>query len=80
MWNKLNKPTADSTTHFLTRFAGFLPGLAGLILGLHVSAVLGWIPAAIVWRVLASFHLTSVWEGGRFFVGRVVADEESNAS
>ncbi len=56
MWEQIKQALMDSTTHFLTRFANFLPGLAALILALLVSAVLAWMVAAIVRRVLASLH------------------------
>jgi hypothetical protein len=56
MWEQVKQALMDSTAHFLTRFANFLPGLAALILALLVSAVVAWILAAIVRRVLASLH------------------------
>jgi hypothetical protein len=56
MWEQIKQALVDSTTHFLTRFAHFLPGLAALILALLVSAVVAWILAAVVRRVLASLH------------------------
>lgn len=56
MWEQVKQALMESTTHFLTRFANFLPGLAALILALLVSAVVAWILAAIVRRVLASLH------------------------
>jgi len=43
----------NSTIHFLTRFANFLPGFAALILALFVSFLLAWILAVTVRRVLA---------------------------
>jgi hypothetical protein len=56
MWEQIKQALVDSTTHFLTRFAHLLPGLAALILALFVSAVFAWILTAIVRRVLASLH------------------------
>jgi hypothetical protein len=56
MWEQITQALVDSTTHFLTKFAHFLPGLAALILALFVSAVFAWILSAIVRRVLASLH------------------------
>jgi mechanosensitive ion channel-like protein len=56
MWEQIKQALVDSTTHFLTRFAHFLPGLAALILALLISAVVAWILAAVVRRVLASLH------------------------
>jgi Conserved TM helix len=56
MWEQVKQALVESTTHFLTRFANLLPGLAALILALLVSAVLAWILAAIVRRALRSLH------------------------
>ncbi len=56
MWEQVKQALVDSTARFLTRFANFLPGLAALIIALLVSAVLAWILAAIVRRVLAALH------------------------
>ena len=56
MWEQVKQALVDSTTHFLTRFANLLPGLAALFLALLVSVVLAWILAGIVRRVLAGLH------------------------
>jgi hypothetical protein len=56
MWQQAKQALIDSTSHFLTRFATLLPGLAALILALVLSAILAWILAAIVRRVLAGLH------------------------
>lgn len=56
MWQQVKQALVDSTAHFLTRFASFLPGLAALIVALFLSAILAWILAAIVRRLLASLH------------------------
>jgi len=56
MWQQVKQALVDSTTHFLTRFANLLPGLAALFLALLVSVVLAWILAGIVRRVLAGLH------------------------
>jgi hypothetical protein len=53
MWDQVKQALVDSTARFLTRFANLLPGLAALIIALFLSAVLAWILAAIVRRVLA---------------------------
>ena len=53
MWEQVRQALMDSTTHFLTRFANFLPGLAALILALLLSFMLAWVLATIVRRVLA---------------------------
>jgi hypothetical protein len=56
MWQQVKQALADSTAHFLTRFASLLPGLAALILALLVSFILAWILATIVRRLLTSLH------------------------
>lgn len=56
MWEQVRQALVDSTTHFLTRFASLLPGLAALVLALFFSIVLAWILAAIVRRLLAGLH------------------------
>jgi Conserved TM helix len=56
MWQQAKQALIDSTSHFLTRFATLLPGLAALILALVLSVILAWILAAIVRRVLAGLH------------------------
>ena len=56
MWQQAKQALIDSTSHFLTRFATLLPGLAALILALVLSAILAWILAAIVRRVLIGLH------------------------
>lgn len=52
MWDHVKQALVDSMARFLTRLANFLPGLAALIVALLVSAVLAWVLAAIVRRVL----------------------------
>jgi hypothetical protein len=66
MWEQVKQALVDSTTHFLTRFANLLPGLAALILALLVSAALAWILAASCGECLRASILTSGWEGGAF--------------
>src|SRR5215475_2006941 len=56
MWQQVKQALVDSTTHFLTRFASLLPGLAALIVALFLSAILAWILAAIARRLLTSLH------------------------
>jgi Conserved TM helix len=56
MWQQVKQALVDSTIHFLTRFASFLPGLAALIVALFLSAILAWILAAIIRRSLAGLH------------------------
>ena len=56
MWQQVKQALADSTAHFLTRFASLLPGLAALILAVLVSVILAWILATIVRRSLAALH------------------------
>ena len=56
MWEQAKQALVESTTHFLTRFANLLPGLAALIVALLLSAILAWILAIIVRRLLVSLH------------------------
>lgn len=56
MWEQVRQALVDSTTHFLTRFASLLPGLAALVLALFFSIILAWILAAIVRRLLIGLH------------------------
>jgi hypothetical protein len=56
MWEQVRQALVDSTTHFLTRFASLLPGLAALVLALFFSIILAWILAAIVRRLLTGLH------------------------
>ena len=56
MWQQVKQALADSTAHFLTKFASLLPGLVALILALLVSLLLAWILATIVRRLLTSLH------------------------
>jgi Conserved TM helix len=56
MWEQVRQALVDSTTHFLTRFASLLPGLAALVLALFFSIILAWILAAIVRHLLAGLH------------------------
>jgi len=56
MWPQVKQSLSDSTTHFLTKFATLLPGLAALILALLVSVISAWILALIVRRLLTSLH------------------------
>ena len=56
MWQQVKQALSDSTAHFVTRFAGLLPGLAALILALLVSFIFAWILATIVRRLLTSLH------------------------
>ena len=56
MWDHVKQALVDSTTRFLTRLANFLPGLAALIVALFLSAILAWILAAIVRRVLVGLR------------------------
>jgi hypothetical protein len=56
MWEQVKQALMVSTTHFLTRFASLLPGLAALIVALLLSAILAWILAAIVRRSLESLR------------------------
>jgi len=56
MWEQIRQALVDSTTHFLTRFASLLPGLAALILALFFSVILAWIVAGTVRRLLAGLR------------------------
>jgi hypothetical protein len=56
MWQQVKQALVDSTARFLTRFASLLPGLAALIVAALLSVISAWILAAIVRRVLVSFH------------------------
>ena len=56
MWQQVKQALADSTAHFLTKFASLLPGLVALILALLVSLLLAWILATIVRRLLTSLQ------------------------
>jgi Mechanosensitive ion channel, conserved TM helix len=52
MWEQVKQALVNSTTHFLTRLANFLPGFAALIVALLVSFLVAWVLASIVRRVL----------------------------
>src|SRR5215471_12837193 len=56
MWQQVKQALVDSTTHFLTRFASLLPGLAALVVALFLSAILAWILATITQRLLTTLH------------------------
>ena len=56
MWQQINEALQQSTTHFLTRFASLLPGLAALIVALFLSVILAWILAMMTRRVLSSLR------------------------
>jgi len=56
MWQQVRQVLMDSEARFLTRVANLLPGLAAFIIALLLSVISAWILAAIVRRVLASFH------------------------
>lgn len=56
MWEQVKEALVQSTTHFLTRFASLLPGLAALILALFFSMILAWILAIIARRILGSLR------------------------
>jgi hypothetical protein len=56
MFQQAKQALVESTAHFLTRFASLLPGLAALIVALFLSAILAWILAIIVRRLLASLN------------------------
>jgi len=52
MWEQVKQALVQSTLHFLTRFAGMLPGLVALILAVLVSIVIALILASVVGRLL----------------------------
>lgn len=56
MWQQVKEALQQSTTHFLTRFASLLPGLAALIVALFLSLILAWILAMMTRRVLGSLR------------------------
>lgn len=56
MWQQVKEALQQSTTHFLTRFASLLPGLAALIVALFLSVILAWILAMMTRRVLGSLR------------------------
>jgi hypothetical protein len=56
MWQQVKDALQQSTTHFLTRFASLLPGLAALIVALFLSVILAWILAMMTRRVLGSLR------------------------
>jgi hypothetical protein len=56
MWEQVKEALLQSTTHFLTRFASLLPGLAALILALFFSVILAWILAIVARRILGSLR------------------------
>jgi hypothetical protein len=56
MWQQVKDALQQSTTHFLTRFASLLPGLAALIVALFLSLILAWILARMARRVLGSLR------------------------
>lgn len=56
MWQQVKDALQQSTTHFLTRFASLLPGLAALIVALFLSLILAWILAMMTRRILGSLR------------------------
>ena len=56
MWQQVKDALQQSTTHFLTRFATLLPGLAALIVALFLSVILAWILAMTTRRILGSLR------------------------
>ena len=56
MLEQAKQALTESTAQFLTRFASLLPGLAALIVALFLSAILAWILAIIVRRLLVSLN------------------------
>lgn len=57
MWEQVKQALVDATARFLTRLASLLPGLAALFVAMVISAVAGWILAAILRLVLTSLRL-----------------------
>jgi Conserved TM helix len=57
MWEQVKQALVDATARFLTRLASLLPGLAALVVAVTISAVVGWILAAILRRLLTSLRL-----------------------
>jgi hypothetical protein len=57
MWDQIKEALAQSTAHFLTRFASLLPGLAALIVALLASIFVAGILAIAVRRLLTSLQL-----------------------
>jgi Mechanosensitive ion channel, conserved TM helix len=64
MWQQVKQVLVDSTARFLTRFASLLPGLAALVVAVLLSVISAWILAAIVRRVLVSFHFDERMDRG----------------
>jgi hypothetical protein len=56
MWQQVKEALQQSTTHFLTRFASLLPGLAALIVALFLSLILAWILAMMTRRLLGGLR------------------------
>jgi hypothetical protein len=56
MWEQVKQALYQSTTRFLTEFAGLLPGIAAVFVALLVSMVLAWILAIVVRRVLSGMR------------------------
>ena len=55
MLQQIKQALVESTTHFLTRLASLLPGLAALFVSVLISVISAWILSGIARRVLISF-------------------------
>jgi hypothetical protein len=56
MWEQVRQALVNSTTHFLTRFASLVPGLAALIVAMFFSILLAFILSFLAVRILTSFQ------------------------
>ena len=52
MWDQVNDALRQSVSRVLTSLAAFLPGVAAFVVAVLVSAVLGWLVAAVCGRLL----------------------------
>jgi hypothetical protein len=52
VWDQVNDALRQSVSRVLTSLAAFLPGVAAFVVAVLVSAVLGWLVAAVCGRLL----------------------------
>ncbi|HKD10365.1 MAG TPA: hypothetical protein VKB79_30940 [Bryobacteraceae bacterium] len=53
MWDQVGQTLHESTVRVLSRIAGLLPGALALVLAVLVSAVIAWLAAIVLRRLLA---------------------------
>jgi hypothetical protein len=66
MWEQAREALNLSMTKFLTELANLLPGMVAVIIALAVSAIVAWVLAAIVRRVLLSMQFDQRVARGSF--------------